>query len=353
MKIMLTIGAFSYGGAERVMCALANHLCNAHQVTLVTITERDETYKLDERIKRINGIGWTNQLQGILKLRKIVKKERPDLLISFIAHINIAAILACAFTGIPVIVSERNDPAKSATSRLRRILRKVTYPFASGLVFQTEDAKHYFGRRIQKRSVVIPNPIFLEEKAIPFDERENEIVSVGRFVTQKRQDLILKAYAELIRDNPNCDYKLTFYGDGEYRDEIKKQISLLGLTDRVNLLEPTLSIHEKIKHAKIFVLMSEYEGMPNALMEAMGLGLVCISSDCPCGGPRYLINDGENGFLIRVADVKQLSETLCFVIENDDLQKRVSKEAEKIIERLSSDKVFLLWDQLIERIMEN
>ena len=350
MKFVLVMGMYSFGGAERVMCHLANHLSgNGNDVTLITVSNAKETYELNSRIHRVNGIEWKNELDGVLKLRKLFVTIRPDVIISFLAHINIAVLLASMFLRIPVIISERNDPSKSATSRLRVILRKITYPWAESVVFQTEDAKRFFSNKIQKKGTVIPNPVFLSEKSVPFDDRINEIVSVGRFVPQKRQDLIVRAFEEAIKKHNT--YHLTFYGNGEEKERIIRYIEEHNIKKYVTISNSVPDLHARIKYARIFIMMSEYEGMPNALMEAMGLGLVCISSDCPCGGPRYLIQDGVNGYLVRVGDIEQLTEKLCYVIENEDLQRSVSKNAQIIQDKLSSDKVFQQWDELIEKII--
>lgn len=348
MKIALVMGAYAFGGAERVMCALANHLSANNEVILITITKAERTYPIEENIKCINGIGRKNNLDGILRLRKIFVREKPNLIISFITHINIATIFASIGMKIPVIVSERNDPSKSATSKLRVLLRRISYPLASGFVFQTEDAKKYFSSFIQRRSTVIPNPLFLHVAAVPFEERRSEIVSIGRYVPQKRQDLIIKAFNSVVRDT---DYTLTFYGTGDQKQYLQELVDNLGIAERVQLLDAVPDIHDRIKYAKLFVMMSEYEGMPNALMEAMGLGLACVSTDCPCGGPRFLIQDGVNGCLVDVGNQKQLEEKMQRMIHDDDFSKSLALNAELINDELSAEKVFLAWDAYIENMV--
>lgn len=348
MKIMLILGAYSFGGAERVMCALANHLSENNSIVLVTLSNREETYYLNPSIKRINGIGWKSELHGVLQLRKIIMDERPELIISFIAHVNIAALLANVFTGIPVIISERNDPSKSATSGFRKILRKLTYPLASGFVFQTEEARDYFSSKIRLRSEIIPNPLFLEEKSVDINERVNEVVSVGRLVPQKRHDLTIRAFAST--NGKTGNYHLTIYGNGDEYENLVRLVSDLDMIGKITIHSAVNDLHNRIKKAKIFVLMSEYEGMPNSLMEAMGLGLACISSDCPCGGPRFLINQNCNGILVNNGDYTGLSNELKRLMNNDEEIKRISEEAKKIRDSLSSDKIFKHWDMFIDNV---
>lgn len=349
MKIMLTIGAFSYGGAERVMCALANHFCVHNDVVLVTLTENEETYYLHPDIKRINGIGWKNEFDGVVQLRKIIKKENPDVIISFLTHINIAVILASLFLGIPTIVSERNDPSKSATTTLRKVLRKITYPMAQGFVFQTEEARDYFNHSLRRKSKIIPNPLFMDEIPANAKDKQQEVVSVGRLVPQKCHDIIIKAFTSA--NGRSGKYHLTIYGNGDERDNLLQLISSLGMQDKITLHPAVDDLHRRIKYAKIFVLMSDYEGMPNSLMEAMGLGLACISTDCPCGGPRYLISDNVNGKLVRVRDEKQLEDSLRTLMMDDAEIERLGECAEKIRDRLSADVIFRMWDEYIDQVL--
>ena len=348
---MLLLGAFSWGGAERVMCSLANHLSKDNNVILVLLTQKNRTYELNSDIKCINGINWNNELHGIFQLRKIIKQNNPDLIISFITHVNIAAILASLFLKIPIIISERNDPSKSATTFLRKILRKITYPMASGFVFQTDDAKKYFSKKIAGRSVVIPNPLFLSDSPEELDNRINEVVSIGRLVPQKRHDLIIKSFFEA--NGVDGNYHLTIYGNGDEYDKLLKLIESLKMLDKIDIHNAVNDLHRRIRKAKIFVLMSEYEGMPNSLAEAMGLGLACISSDCPCGGPRYLIENGKNGYLIKVNHVDDLTNKLKTLMKDDNLIKKLSKNAMIIKEKLSNDRIFALWDKYIAYISNN
>lgn len=350
MKCVLVMGSFVYGGAERVMCSLANYFIGSgNEVVLVTITHAPETYPLNNKIKRINGLNWKNQLDGVLKLRKVFIDEKPDVVITFIAHINIASLLAGLWLKVPIIISERNDPAHSATTSLRRILRKVTYQRAKAIVCQTQDSKEYFSEKIQQKVDIIPNPLYLAEDNVDFDQRDNEIVSVGRFVPQKRHEVTIRALSKL---KDEFDYRLTIYGNGDdgEKERLQDLVDKLGLTGRVILHDAVSDLHKRIKYAKAFILMSEYEGMPNALMEAMGLGLVCFCSDCPCGGPKFLIKDEENGFLIKVDDEKMLVERLREALTDNDKMHKISLAAQDVRIRLDPEQIWKQWGALVSKV---
>ena len=350
MKIALVMGAYSYGGAERVMCSLANYFSERYEVVLITLFEAERVYHISDRVACVNGINGKNDLDIMKGLRGIFKTEKPDVIISFITHINIASILASRGLRIPVIISERNDPKQSATSSFRKLLRKLTYPLASGIVFQTEDAKNYFSAYIRKKSTIIPNPLFLHVEAMPVTERKHEIVVAARYVPQKRHDLIIQAFSNVAGKS---DYILSCYGSGDEKIKLQKMVEEFGLTNRIFLHDAVTDLHERIKSAKVFIMMSEYEGMPNALMEAMGLGLACISSDCPCGGPRFLIENGKNGVLVESGNLEQLTQVLNNMLSDEAFMQKIAAEAINIRDTLSSDKIFQRWDCFIHNVMRS
>jgi glycosyltransferase involved in cell wall biosynthesis len=178
---------------------------------------------------------------------------------------------------------------------------KYLYKKADGFVFQTEDAAKYFEGIIKCDSKIIPNPInpkFIKE---PYKgEREKNIVTVGRLESQKNQKMLIEAFGKIESKYP--EYSLLIYGDGSKKEELQDLIKEKGLENKVILKGKIDDVENVIDKAKMFVLSSDYEGMPNALMEAMALGLPCISTDCPCGGPRYLMENGKSGLLVPVGN---------------------------------------------------
>lgn len=340
---MCFIGAFSFGGAERVMCRLANTFAEKYndEVILVAVSKHEKTYDISPKVKVINGIPRKNELDAVIKIRRILRIYQPDVVLSFLTHINIAVLVASIGLKTPVVVSERNDPKSIPPEKIKRVLRSIFYPFAAGYVFQTPDAKEFFGRKIQKKAAVIPNPLFLDGvQQIPFEERRKEIVSVARFVRQKRQDLLIRVFAKLHEKYP--EYTLHFYGDGE-QEVCRKLVGNLDLEEYVIFHGNVRNIKEVIRYSEIFVLTSEHEGMPNALMEAMGMGLACISTDCPCGGPRMLIENEKNGLLIPVNDEKKLRESLEKLLADKELKKELAQNAEKITLAYDIDKISRQW----------
>lgn len=310
-KIMFYINAIHHGGAERVMVNLASEFVkNGNECVLVTSFTDSWEYSFDSRVKRIslfekplrNFI--VRNIRLIANLRKVIKEENPDTILSFMAEPNFRSIIACCGLNVKRIISVRNDPNREYPNFLFRFFAKALFRFADHVVFQTEDAQRWFPKSIQQKSSVILNPVADEFFSTHFEGERHDIVTTGRLVSQKNHKLLIKAFAQIanmIEDN------LYIYGEGELRQELETLISDLGLKNRVFLPGAVKNVADTIKSAKLFVLSSDYEGAPNSLMEAMALGIPCISTSCPCGGPRMLLNDD---FLVDVNDDVQLGDKL-------------------------------------------
>lgn len=355
MKILFCIGNLSKGGAERVVANLCNYLIKEDETTIVTTKGKKSEYNLDERIKincleneEANKNFILKNIERIKKLQKIVKNENPDIIISFLPEPSYRILFLKIFNHkLKVIVSVRNDPKVEYKSILSKCVMKILYPLANGFVFQTQEAQEYFCRNIQKKSIIIPNPIKEEFICEPYiGEREKIIVTVGRLEEQKNHKMLIEAFSKLSEEF--SEYKLIIYGEGSLRKELEKQIKDLKLLNRVLLPGQVDNIKEKIYKASLFVLSSKYEGMPNALMEAMALGIPCISTDCPCGGPRFLIKNGDNGYLVNINNVEELANTIKKVVKSD--QTKVSKNANKITIKLNPKNINNKWKKYIKEI---
>ena len=356
MKILFYIGSLEKGGAERVISNLANDFVKNNDIVMVTTINKIEYslekkvkhYSLDENVK-------LNALQRLKKLYKIIKDEKPNVIVSFLPEPSYRILLLRKFINIPIIVSVRNDPKREYSNFKRKILMKILYPLADGFVFQTEEAKEFFRKKIQNKSTIIPNPIkneFLERK-IYEGKKDNLIVSVGRLEKQKNHELLIEAFSDISKEI--SEYKLIIYGEGSLRKNLEEKIQNLNLQDKVFLPGTVDNIPEKIEKAKLFVMSSDYEGMPNALMEAMALGLVTISTDCPCGGPRFLIENEKNGYLVKINDKNGLAKSIKNVLKysRDEKIEEISHNARKTALTLKEEKINKKWYKYILDITNN
>lgn len=365
MKIAFYVGSLSKGGAERVILNLAKYFLSIqYEVVMVNYHIEQNEYALPEGIKRyivdltedeITSSRIVNFQRRFSKLRNVWKKERPDRIVSFIGKTNLMTIATSRFLHIPVIISVRSNPAREYQSRAMRLGMKMLFPMADGLVLQTNQAKAYFSSGLQQKAVILPNsiaPDFI--RPLYQGERIHDIVSVGRLDQNKNQLLLVKAFGELIKEGllyreEQADWRLVLYGDGSMRKKIEAYCEQEQLQERVILMGVQDHIADQIQKASIFVLTSRQEGMPNALIEAMALGLAVIATDCPCGGPADLIQDDVNGYLIPVDDKELLKMRLHTLIEQSQKREAFGKEACKIVETLHPDRVNAMWKDYLEQ----
>jgi glycosyltransferase involved in cell wall biosynthesis len=257
-------------------------------------------------------------------LRQTIKDIKPDTVLSFGETYNSFVILSSLFLKVKIFISDRSRPDKS-WGFFHEVLRRVLYPLASGIISQTNYSKEFLLKETaNKNIVVIPNPIrLIENKALG---RENIILNVGRLIKSKRIDLLLRIFSECKND----EWMLWLVGEDENAEKEK----LLELTGKLNIDHKVIfwnkqdNIDRFYNVAKIFAFTSESEGMPNVLLEAMVAGLACISFDCKAG-PGDIINDGENGFLVKMYDCEDYVYKLNSLIMDSELRNKFSQNAQK------------------------
>ena len=389
--IAMYIGSLVKGGAERVMCNLAEYFYSqGYIVTFVTTYLGQEEYEVPhatwhreptegcleltvldpndhehkvwiddnaDGIKRVFTALPLNDRSGrianFIKREKILKDTwkqlHPDVILSFLGKNNIMAIKSARGLGIPVVVSVRSNPSREYGTKSLNLSMRHYFKKAAGVVVQTTEAAEYFDSRV--RTKILPNsihPDFINRSVVPFEERAKEIVTVGRLDDNKNQILLINAFKELEKDFP--DYRVVIYGDGEKRKEFES-----AATESVKFMGRVSDVPDRIAGSEVFVLTSRQEGYPNALIEAMSLGLVCISTDCPCGGPRDLIRSGKNGLLIPMASdeemVKELSDALRRVLTDRKLAEEMSQNALKVRDEYNPDIINGQWKDYLEGVM--
>lgn len=350
-KICVVTKSMCAGGAERVIAQLVNYFAEKKIACLVITMDDDAVfYDLHESVCLIPiGRKSENKLKDRIlrckKLRSLVEEEKPDVVLTMPEDTGVYVILALLGTGIPVYVSERNNPWVMPDVKITRILRSMMYPFAKGIVFQTEMAKSFFPEYIQKKGIVLPNPV--DDSRIPqpyVGEREKWIAAVGRLDKQKNFSMLIRAFHQFAVKHP--DYRLVIFGEGHMRDQLESLITELNEEARISLPGRSERVLEEIKKAGMFVLSSDYEGMPNVLLEAMCMGMPVISTDCPSGGPRELIKHEENGLLIPVGDEVALCQAMENMIDSE-YASRKAKAAFEIRSKSTSYEVFNMWKDFL------
>ena len=360
MNIVFYLGSMNNGGAERVVANLCNRLCNDHNIMILTSVRKSTVYHLDKKIV-VKSLDHSEKIslniikKNIERLRRLifeVQNFNGDILISFLSEPCFRSILVKRKIGIPIIICQRNDPREEYKSFVYRTLMKWLYPKAEGAVFQTEEQKRFFTNELKKKYIFISKPVADEYKCDDYKYTlSHKIVAVGRLDTQKNFQLLIKAFKEFSKEY--LDYTLQIYGEGPERELLEKLITTYGLEEKVFLCGRVQDIKNKLLEAEFFVLSSDYEGMPNALIEAMTLGIPVISTDCPCGGPAELISNENMGILIRVRDVKAMARAMEYYAQNPSLAEKCGRNAKNILKKVSPDNITKQWILYINEVYNN
>lgn len=348
-KLLLVCGTLESGGAERVISILSTPFAdNFNEVTILMWREAPVFYDIDRRIKLISLpklANSDNSFKKIAAFRHFVKKYRPCIILSFLTLFNLLTLLSLSGIKIPIIVAERNDPKFIKGGKLVKVFRDLLYRRAKGVLCQTESIKKYFRGCLSGKTYVIYNPVILSQDMIGCalnTKKINRIVSVGRLHPQKNHKLLIDAFK--IFHNSHPDYTLTIYGKGELKATLNEYIDNIGMSDYIELAGEKENVKELILNSKIFVMTSCYEGMPNALIEAMCLGLPCISTRV--SGAEDLISNGVNGLLVN-NDSKEISEKISVIADNEEFARKIGNEAIKLYDLLKVQNISGIWIKYI------
>ena len=353
---IVTIGYLhGRGGAERQIIMLSNELAKlGHDVHLIILAEWGATYKINNKVAIHNLTGVEHGKMKIIRRFNILRKElsiiKPDISV----HYNFQSAYFCAvlpqkITG-RIIFSERGDPYDKEYSGGLGFIRKISIPKIDGFVFQSEGARDYFDESVKHRSIVIHNPVSIPYRKYSIPKiREKRIINVGRLHPQKNQHLLIEAFKKIASKFPK--YKLEIYGDGPLHDELQEHINRLGLTSQIAIHKSREDIFDVVTNASLFVLTSNYEGMPNALMEAMALGVPCISTDCRPGGARALIQNEINGIVTPLRNPEILAEKMDYMLSNPDIAEQMGVKAQTIIETHRPEEIVKKWEDFLKMII--
>lgn len=348
-RISFLIGSMRCGGAERVISILANSYSDSGwQVDILMLLDNQCAYKLRDNIRLIDiSNGSKSRILylpvWILKIRKYIKTVRPDKIVSFIGRINVIALMAGLGLGTDIIISERSNPMKDGRSLIAKIASYILYPRAKTIIFQTRAVQNCFPAYIREKGVIIANPVEVMMQACP--NRSKKIVSAGRLSREKNHRMLIKAFSKIKAEHP--DYCLYIYGEGPVRAELEKQIKRLKLSDTVFLPGVVENLHEQISDAEIFVLCSDYEGQSNALIEAMMMGLACISTRYE--GVTELIQHGKNGLLVNTGDDEQLYRMINILIKDKEKALLLGRQGQKSVEYMKLENCLPVWRSCIEK----
>lgn len=354
-KILFFVDDYS-GGAGNVVQILANEFEKMPDFcpVVAVLNPHSTKYKLSESIQTIEYKMSDNKSRNKLvflwrnlkTIRKIVDEVQPDRIISFLDNINTNVCISLFFKrSIPIIVSERSNPLAIKPYGLYRHLRPLAYWRANKISVQCECFKEFMPR-LKSKMIVTPNPI----SQPPITKTDYNIegmvnfISCARLVEIKQIDLMIMAFAKIHSKFKNSI--LTIYGDGPQRKDLLLLIGQLKLNDCVFLPGATNKVYQNLCSADIYLMTSRQEGFPNALCEAMAVGLPVIAFECH-QGLRDIVDNGMNGFLIQPGDINAISSHALKLINDDCLRKNIGQKAKNIVDKFSTKKICSIWKKII------
>ena len=364
-RIAFHLNCLARGGAERVVSNLANQFAaEGYEVFIATEWQEEDEYPIDPAVKRIHvGLKEEDERKGritkfflrVKYLKKFVKDYKPDVLIAFAHRANYRALMAAGNSKVPVVISIRTDPVGHYDALSDKLQIRWLFPKAAGCVFQTKGQKEFFKPYLQDNSKIILNPINPKyigvEKPV---EREKSVVHHARLVDFKNQPMLLRAFIRVHEKHP--DYVLKIYGDDSHdgtKEILDKIIADNHAEEYIFLMGGSDCLEKELPKGSVYAFTSDWEGLPNSLMEAMALGLPIVATDCPCGGPATVMTNEVDGLLIPIKDENALVEGINRLIENRELAECFGDNARHIAERANAEAVFRQWRSYLEDIVHN
>lgn len=365
MKIAFHLNCLEQGGAERVVSNLANQFAkDGEEVLVATEWQADNEFALLNGVRRVHvGLHPEDESKGritkfllrIKYLKQFLKKERPDILIAFAHRAIYRALTSSIGTHVPVIISVRTDPKGHYDHLDDKIQIPLLFPRAAGCVFQTEGQRDFFPAYVRKKSTIILNPINDKYRHVPKPPvREKEVVQSGRLVDFKNQPMLIEAFVEVHKKHP--DYVLKIYGpdSGDGTKEILEGlIEKYQAYDYVMLMGGSDELEKQLPHAAVYAFSSDWEGLPNALLEAMALGLPIVATDCPCGGPRTVMTNEVNGLLVPIKNKEALASGINRLIEDRELAERLGDKARELGETITASAIAAKWRKYIYEVVSD
>lgn len=337
-KYVFVIPTLATGGAERVIAVLSQELCKCGQdVYVVKYYETDGEYNIGDRVKVVNLSGGNrskyekmNYLNKTQRLRTTIKAIMPDYVIPFMFSVARCVDIATIGLHVNVLQSIRINPSLGPASRIQRMQRDHLVYKSKASFVQNESQKNYFNKSAQHKIYVLYNPVSddLFEIKPTFQNDMYTICSVGRLESQKNFKLLIDSFEETFAENERVI--LQIYGEGSQKESLREHIASKSSAHRIHLMGRNNDIARVYENSDLFVLPSDYEGMPNALIEAMACGLPCISTNCPTG-PSDLIDNGINGILVPVGNKRKMSEALQNMYQKRDIAKQMGEKARQTI----------------------
>ena len=351
-SILFVINDLDLGGAGKMMKYLVNVASEWFgQVSLVELYATEASKEIPDTVKTyplgIETKGVLGFRYKIIKtLRHIVKADKPDIVLTFVSNECVNTRIATLGLDTITCSAERGDPYTETFPWT--VLVKWAYEKSDYCFFQLEHAREFYPK-VRERSFVIPNVFIAKPENTPYTgPRKKTIVGAGRFVVEKGYDVLIKAFAKVHQLHP--EYTMTIYGEGPFIDQYHALAKELGVDELISYPGYVKDVAASVREDGIFVLPSRYEGIPNSLIEALSVGIPCVSTDCSPGGPMFLTNGGKNGIIVPIDDVDAMTEAILKIIENPAFAKELEARGPEIVSSLKDEVIREQWKAAFEQI---
>lgn len=349
MKLTFVTSTLHAGGAERVISLLANSFCQkGYEVEIVCINKHLVFYPIDEKVKvwfAEDEVKSPSILKKVLWLRNHIKNDRPDVVIAFMLEVYCVTLASLIGIHVPVISSERIDP--HFFGRAKGLLRWLLLRRTTHLVVQTVRIKDFYSAKLQSRTTIIPNPVTDKVFSLSPTLKQKRIIAVGRLAYQKNYPMMFRAFAKVHHDFP--DWQLVVYGNGPQKEEIRGVIERLGMEGHIILAGKSDHVVEEMNKSSLFVMSSDYEGMSNALLEAVCVGLPVISTDV--SGAKDLITEGVNGYIVPVGNERALTLALSSMLSSPEKMDEMGRQSKALAPRFREEQIVGQWEELIKSVV--
>ena len=361
-RIVFHLNDLGHGGAQRFVSNLANRFAqDGCEVFIATEWYAEEEFAIDSRIRRVHvGLCEADERKGriaqflirLQNLKRFVKKVKPDVLVPIAQSANYRGLMACGKSNIPVVISIRTDPKDHYERFGDAFMIRHYFPQAAGCVYQTEDQRAFFKPYLQEGTRIILNPVNPKYFDAPRLPREKSVVQHARIVGFKNHAMLIDAFLQVHAKHP--DYVLKIFGpddgDGTWQ-KLEAQIKEHHAESFVFLMGDSDTLEQEIPKGSVYAFSSDWEGLPNTLLEAMAMGMPIVATDCPCGGPRTVIEQDVNGLLVPVGDRDAMAAGIIRLIEDRALAERLGEQARQIRTRTDIDMIYSQWKDYLEEIV--
>lgn len=366
MKILYCTHDITFhGGLEHIVLQKVNYMIKNYNYKITILSEiqnnKELFYNYNKKIvfKNLNIIEkknifyrWKEKIKYYIKIKKLIKDEKYDVIIStgffldkLIPFLNKDICTIREYHFCKNYYKNMPNYSKSKIKFYQYLNKKNYLLFKKFIVLTLEDKKEWDDKRIK----VISNFLtFYSEQLSKCDNKK--IISVGRLYKEKGYDILIDVWNIVFKKYP--DWILEIYGEGEERENLQNKINKLGLEKSFLLKGAVKNIQDKYLESSIYVMSSRCEGFGMVLLEAMACGLPVVSFDCPCG-PKDIIKDNEDGFLVKFGNIEQMAEKIEELITDQEKRKQFGKNAKKNIQRYSQDKIMNQWKELFQELVRN